>query len=330
MADDKTKGAVVGGVSGLSVLIGLAVLFSVWLANHDPNAVKNRPQTIRGNTSSQSRLTQTQKSNTYIDKATGKEKVYSPYHGQINLGPGTAASTYQPGQEYVTISAHGNKEPINIGGWILKNGWDKHLFVASKSTIKTSAVSVTIPSQGVALYDPYHPLTNKSGPIKLKSGERAIITTGRPSTLSGVKIKDNFKLNWCLGYLEDEPGDRAYPSLKYRCPSSNDVTGISYLDTACYNFVRSIRPCHTPKDIYVKSEDDYCLDRNCKLTSYCRNFVKENYNFDSCFARYSAEEDFVGNEWRVFLNQSWELWLDRRETISLYDRAGLLVAEVSY
>jgi len=40
MADDKDK--VVGGVSGFSVLIILAVIFSFWLANNDPNAIKNQ------------------------------------------------------------------------------------------------------------------------------------------------------------------------------------------------------------------------------------------------------------------------------------------------
>ncbi|MCX6712179.1 MAG: hypothetical protein NT041_00620 [Candidatus Vogelbacteria bacterium] len=328
MADDKAKVVVASG-GGFSVLIVLMILFSFWLANNNPNATKNQPKAVSKTSSSQSSQTQSQKLDTYVDKTTGKEKTFSVYHNQISLSSGAAASTYQPNKEYIVLSAHGNKTPINLGGWTLKNGRDKQMFVVSGNTVRGQSVSVKIPSFGVALYNPYNPAVNRYSPLVLKSGERAIITTGSAPTLNNVTIKDNFKLNQCLGYLEDDTGYRAYPSVSYRCPSSDDVPGISSLDNICYDFVRSIRACHTPKDVYVKNEG-YCLDRNCKLTSYCRSFIKDNYNFNTCFSRYSGDKDFVSSEWRIFLNQTWELWGDRRETISLYDRSGLLVDEISY
>lgn len=323
-----------GGVSMdlFWAFIVIATLFGLWIQGGGPMRAKNEGLLKSPASISKPALTPKVNSNNSNPSGSRESKngvTYSPYRGKIRLGRGTAASTYQPGQEYITLQASGNKTPINIGGWTLKNGRDRHLYVVSGDTIRVPAVSIKIPTQGVALYDPYHPLNNKRGAITLKSGERAVITTGNPATFGGVKIKDNFKLNRCLGYLEDNSGSRAYPSLKYNCPASKDVPGITELDNACYDFVRSIRSCHTPKDVYIKDEG-YCLERNCKLTSYCKQFAKDNFSFDTCFARYAESDNFVGPEWRVFLGQTWEIWVDRRETISLYDRQGLLVDEISY
>ena len=334
MADDKDK-KVVGGISGFSIIIGLMVLFSFWLTTHGPGAVNDISKSASSTPTTQSQKTSvtktasTKTSNSQTTTNKDEEKNISPYKGKITLRSGTAKSTYQPRQEYIIISARGNDEPINIGGWTLKNGRDKQLQTISGNTVRLQSTIVRIPSSGVALYNPYYPQNNRQVPITLKSGERAIITTGGSPVLRGVTVKDNFKLNRCLGYLEDGSGYRAYPKLSYKCPASKDVPGISYLDDTCYDFARSIRACHTPEDVYVKDEGN-CLDKNCKLTSYCRSFIKENYNFNACFSRYSGDEDFVGPEWRIFLNQNFELWADRRETISLYDTKGLLVDEISY
>lgn len=309
----------------------VATLLGLWIQNGGPTRAKNegllKSSTAISNQTLISNKNNPGSSNSVNDS--GEEIVYSPYRGKIRISTGTAASTYQPNREYIILSAGGNEEPISIGGWTLKNGRSKQLYVVNGNTVRGQSVSIKLPTQGIALYDPYHPLNNKRSSLTLKSGERAIITTGNSTVLSGATVRDNFKLNRCLGYLEDDRGYLAYPSLRYNCPSSNEVPGITELDNVCYDFARSISPCHVPKDIYVKNEG-YCLERNCKLSSYCRQFIKDNYNFDTCFALYSEDKDFVGPEWRVFLNRTWELWADRRETISLYDRAGLLVDEVNY
>ncbi|MFA6253860.1 MAG: hypothetical protein WC640_01185 [Candidatus Paceibacterota bacterium] len=330
MADDKEK-KVVSGVSGLSVMIGLMILFAFWLTNNGPSGIKN--QNNHNGLSKPVKEAPVKvapvKSRNNSVSSQGQEESFSPYNGEVSLGSGTARSSYQPSQEYITLSASGNDLPIDIGGWTLKNGRDKQLLVVSGNTVRQASTAVKIPSIGIALYDPYHPQNNRRVPIALKSGDRAIITTGLGPVLDGLTIRDNFKINKCLGYLEDDNSYRAYPSLRSQCPSPDDVPGVSYLDNVCYDFVRSLRPCHTPKDVYVK-DDGYCLDGNCKLSSYCQDFAQNNYNFNACFIRYSRDEDFVGAEWRIFLNQTWELWADRRETISLYDNKGLLVDEISY
>jgi hypothetical protein len=342
MADDKAKVVVASGVSGLGVMIGLMILFSFWLVNNGPNGANNINKTPSKNTSAQSSSqsssrtssASSQRTDNYVDTTTGQEKTYSPYRNQISLNT-SSVYTDSPNQEYLTISAHGNNSPINIGGWTLKNGRDKKTFIVSGNAVRGQAVSVKIPTQGVALYNPYSPGTNIRSPITLKSGERAIIVTGRLPTLSSVAINENFKINRCLGYVEDRPVDqqsgtyRINPSLRYNCPTSRDLPSIDSLDDVCYSFVRSISGCHQPTDVYDKT-NGYCLDRNCKLSSFCQSFIKQNFNPKTCFQLYSAEKDFIGPEWRIFLNRTWELWDKQRETISLYDRQGLLVKEVSY
>lgn len=320
MADDKAKVVAVGGVSGFTVLVILFILFALWMVNNGPNKIS---PTSNGSTSSQS-----------SDLNQNQEKTYSPYHNQISLQT-SSVYTDIPSREYITLSAHGNKSPINIGGWTLKNGRSNKTYIVTGNAVQGQSVSVKIPSQGVRVYNPFSPYTNIHSAITLKAGERAVITTGRLPNTGSVTVTENFKINRCLGYLEDRPVDqtgssyRFIPSLRYNCPTSRDLSSIDNLDDVCYSFVRSIAGCHQPTDVYDKT-NGYCLDRNCKLSNYCRTFIKDNFNPQTCFKLYSADQDFVGPEWRIFLNRDWELWDRQRETIYLYDRDGLLVTEVSY
>lgn len=312
----------------LWVVIIVIVLFSLWIQNGGPaKAQKDGFFNISSPTIISSNNNSSGSNNSLDDSQTVTS--FSRYKGKIYLGSGSAGSEYQPSREYIIISASGNEDPINIGGWVLKNGRSSKQYVVSGNTVSGQSVSVQIPKYGLSLFNPYNPTASRRSAISLKSGERAIITTGSPTVFNDVSIKDNFKINRCLGYLEDGVSYQAFPGLNYNCPSNNDVEGVSRLDDICYDFVRSIPSCHVPKDIYVKDEG-YCLEGNCKLTSSCRNFVKQNYNFASCFNTYSKDDNFVGPEWRVFLGRTWELWGDRRETIYLYDNFGKLVDKISY
>lgn len=316
------------------VIIVVIVLFIMWIQGGGPARSKEEGlfKTVATSTTSSIHGDKTGSTGGDIysrDSSAEAVSTESKYKGQVHLQGGTAASTFQPNQEYITLYAQGNETPISLKGWSLRNGRGDKLTVVSGNTVRSQSTVVEIPSLGIALYDPYHPQNNRLTSITLKSGESAIITTGRPPVFSGVTINNNFKTNRCLGYLEDDPSYRAYPSLSYNCPSSDDIPGVTYLDDVCYNFARSIRSCHTPKDVYVEDEG-YCLDGDCQLSSYCRDFIKKNYNFATCFALYSEDEDFVDSEWRIFLNQNWELWADRRESISLFDSTGKLVDKISY
>lgn len=322
MAEDKGKGSVPSS-SGLGFFLVIIIVFSLWLANNGPNKVSLDPGKTRQN-STADRTSTSRDSDKKIET-----ESRSPYYGQISLSAGSARSTIQPNQEYIIISARGNKEPINIGGWVLKNGRGKKNYVVSGNTVRGQSVSVVIPDLGLSIYHPFDISQTKRSKISLKSGERAYIITGSLPSIAGIQVKDNFKTNRCLGYLEDKSGYRFYPRLSYNCPSSREMVDTASLDDVCYNFIRSVRSCHIPEDIYIKDQG-YCLDRNCKLSSACRALATSQLNFQSCFNTYSRDDDFSAPEWRVFLNRTWELWESNRETISLYDRQGLLVTEISY
>ncbi|MFA5022951.1 MAG: hypothetical protein WC537_01635 [Candidatus Paceibacterota bacterium] len=341
MAEIKSPSA--GGVSGLSVIVALMILFSIWMVNNGPEGInsKNKVASQTKTTSSQNQKTNTtnhsstkaDNNNYYLDSQ-GQRKKYSPYRDQISISA-NSVSTDSPNKEYITLSAHGNIQPINISGWTLKNGRDKKTYIVSGTAVRGQAVYVKIPDQGVVLYNPFNPSSNIHGPITLRSGEKATITTGSVPTAGSVVINENFKINRCLGYVEDRPVNqrsgnyRFSPTLIYKCPTSRDLPSIDSLDQTCYDFVRSISSCHQPTDIYDKINGT-CLDRNCKLSSFCQSFVKQNFNPLTCFRLYSADKDFIGDEWRIYLNRTWELWDKQRETISLFDRSGLLVTEKSY
>lgn len=328
MADDKGKGgAPTPGLGGLGILVILMILFSLWLTNNGPDKVEISKS---GNSSSSSKKEViTTSSQTAKADQEGEEVKVSPYKGNISLSLGSAKSTIQPNQEYIIISARGNKEPINIGGWVLRNGREKKNYVVSGNTVRGQSVSVAIPEFGLSIYHPFDIRQGQRSKISLESGSKAYIITGSLPSVAGIQVRDNFKTNRCLGYLEDKSGYRFYPRLSYRCPLSKEMIDVGGLDDVCYSFIRSIRPCHAPEDVYVKNEG-YCLDRNCKLTSACRNLITNNFNFQSCFNTYSRDDDFSSPDWRIYLNRNWEFWESNRETISLYDRSGLLVAEKSY
>lgn len=314
----------------LWIFIIIAVLFLMWFQNGGIERAK-KGSLFYTDSSFGVASSDNNKQNDNQDfgnNGTGDGK-YSPYHSFINLQSGSAQGTYQPGEEYITISAYGNKNPINIGGWTLRNGRDKKKYVVYGSTYQGQSVTATIPNFGFSLYQPYNIGLSRRSAITLKDGEQAVIITGKFPTFGDVKNKGNFKVNKCLGYLEDKNDYRFTPPLYYQCPSPRDLPGFKSLDDVCYNFVQSINTCHQPKDVYVRDEG-YCLDGNCQINSYCRNLVTQNLNLDACFNRYSKDKDFVGKEWRVYLGQTWELWESSRETISLYDKQGLLVSEISY
>lgn len=338
---DKDSG---GGASPMKGFIGVAIiltLFFMWINNGGPARAKKEgffkmdmptvslPKSpARSDKSDIDQQTSGSPSEDDVDSARAGE-TKSPHKGFVQLAVGSGRSQYQPNREYIVISARGNKKPINIGGWTLKNGRSNKNYVVSGNTVRGQSVSVKIPSYGYTLYHPFDANQGRKGMISLNSGDKAFIVTGSMPSVAGIKVFDNFKTNRCLGYLEDKSYYNFVPDLSYECPSPREVTGISTLDDACYKFVRSLRSCHKPEDVYIKDQG-YCLDRNCKINSTCRNFVISNFNFQSCFDTYSRDRDFVDNDWRIYLGRTWELWEDNRETIYLYDQAGRLVDELSY
>lgn len=239
----------------------------------------------------------------------------SPWYGQVSIDSGSGPYEIQPNQEYIVLEAnYGNPAPIAITGWSLTNG-------------KSQPDGITIP-YGTRLF-----IGNSSNsadvPITLSPGARLVLMTGRMPNSNPYTINANFLANKCTGYLEALPQYNFSPALGYSCPSPAKEAGVKGLDNECYDFVSRLAACHTPK--IERDSDGYeFIDNILGLSSNCRAFLQEHFNYNSCVKWHERDSDFYGTEWRVYLNRSWELWAANRERITLYDQSGKIVAERDY
>ena len=141
-------------------------------------------------------------------------------------------------------------------------------------------------------------------------------------------------MNKCSGYIENLENYDFTPSLDTSCPSPQSESGVESLDDICYKFVQRMGACHTPefKDVVYKNKEPLTgfVDDVGNLSSQCKAFLKKNYSYESCVTNHLSDENFFGKEWRVFLHNSNELWSRDRERITLYDKEGKMVDELSY
>lgn len=237
----------------------------------------------------------------------------SNYARQIIVGSGNAAYTYQPYEEYVTLENFGN-EPVNLGGWQLKNGKDKRPYYSGDTLQRFSADVAALPA------------------LTLGPDERAIITTGRTGVTSPYAIPAVFQENVCTGYLEALPDYSFDPALSLSCPRPSKEYGVEYLDAKCRDIISTISSCKTPVFGPRDSEGETCPEcyKGEHLPSYCAAFIKEHYSYGGCLKYHSNDQKFSKRTWRVFLGRPWEMWADRYETIELYDSMGRLVNFVNY
>lgn len=202
-------------------------------------------------------------------------------------------------KEYVIISAsRRNNENISITGWQLES------MITKKKVTIGGATPLFI--SGVINAEP---------PISLSPGESIIISTGRPP------IGASFKINKCAGYFEQFQDFE--PSLRKSCPSPSDefdrFANIPVTDNVCEDFVDSISRCEMKLDSYPIGTSNQCAE-----------FISSTINYTGCVKNHRNDLDFIGNEWRVFLGRSEELWRERRETIRLLDNEGKVVDTFTY
>lgn len=231
-----------------------------------------------------------------------KEKLRSPYYGKVSLSYISYLNDPDPSREYLTLYTNLNAgEKINITGWTLKSA--------------RSGNSATI---GRASALPY-PYTKNDSDVVLQQNHRVYLVKG----FSPINI--SFRTNKCTGYFEQ---DRTfYPSLSLQCPSprDEDLPQFSRLldrDDECRELIERLSRCITPKFRWKDLPDT--------ITSSCKTYIDTQINYNVCVANHLSDTDFPGADWYVYLNRFGPLWRDRRETIKLYDRSGLIVSELSY
>ncbi len=251
----------------------------------------------------------------------------SSYSGDFYLSSGTARSTHLPNQEYITLRYNG-ETPVNITGWYLTNSRGAKNYVVGSHLVSGTTGVAVIP-QAVKLFTAG--LQAKTDLILERGGE-VIITTGiSPLDLAHPPAGGTgFQVNRCSGYWEDDRRTEFAPRLRNACPPPRDWPSVSGIDDNCYRFIETIRACHVP-EFKTDSEGEKTVDgRTDDLSSVCRRFVQDNFNYDSCVATFASQPNFYQPEWRVFLGLRWELWSEDREKITLYDREHRMVTELEY
>lgn len=244
----------------------------------------------------------------------GKGK--SPYAGSITLSTGNAASSIQPYDEYVSIQNRGSAS-ISITGWKLENGRGARPIQTSQNTYVYPSAETAVIGLGTEFLSPNGVFT--TGNIVLKKGDKAIVTTGGPFSGYALSIYTSFRENICLGYLDKYPFS---PRVSNQCPSVSSDPLVRTMTDECYDYLRTVNRCEDP------TVDD--VDNFDEIGSQCKQFIRERVGYSACVAQSKNLPNFSTNQWRVFLGKPREMWARDRETITLYDAQGLIVAQTSY
>jgi hypothetical protein len=234
-----------------------------------------------------------------------EKKNRSIYYGKVLLSYPAYLNDPDPSMEYISITTYLNRgEKVNITGWVLKSD--------------RSGNNATI---GKASVLPY-PYVKGKDDVILSSGDRAYIVKGFSP------INTSFRTNKCTGYFNENR--TFYPYLARECPLPRDelenevlpqFSSVLDRDDECKDLINGLQRCSVPTGLSRLPDT---------VTSSCKTFMQTQVNYNACVANHLGDTDFRGNEWFIYLERFGPLWRDKRETIKLYDRLGLLVHEISY
>jgi hypothetical protein len=207
------------------------------------------------------------------------------------------AKESDPNKEYLVVEADNSiKNSVLLSDLILRSSSQNTAILIPKA-VKIAVLGTTMEKENVYL----------------SANNRAYITTGRSP------IGNSFRVNMCSGYL-DQFQDYV-PDLEKNCPDPVDELKKygPYSDSVCLDLVEKIPRCR----IYQGS-----LPRT--LSESCVNFLAEKLNYNACVANHKTDENFLKKEWRLFLNQSTELWQNKNEIIRLMNSAGETLDSINY
>ena len=195
-------------------------------------------------------------------------------------------------ERIILRAPRGNTEPVNITGWTLT------------STVTNESAQI-----GTAFV--IRPGRFGRENIRLAPGARAIITTGDGPELSvWPSGATPFRVTKCSGYLKNY-GDHYRPSINTNCPHPKNYLPSSLeQNNACRRTVQQTGSCRTPSVI------------SAEVPAECQEWIKENIHINACRERHRTDDDFLKNEWRLFLDRKEAIWRHNGDTIELRDNAG--------
>ncbi len=212
----------------------------------------------------------------------------SPYFNKIRIGSAYSGYFNYYGQISIYASL-GEGESVDVSGWLMKG----------------NRSSQYIP-KAISVYDPAGMASE--GDIVMANNETLYIYTNTSA------INRNFRLNKCIGYLENYYNFT--PSLPMNCPSVSR-SEISSFTGLCQDYILSLGSCRLPSPNVLLPYFDEA----------CKTFLN-NLNYSGCFQKYRSDKDFLGREWRVWSGT--KFLDDRHDQLLLFDNKGLLVDDYSY
>jgi len=250
-------------------------------------------------------LSEESKIYTFYVRAKNKQGYYDSSPASVSFRIGVS-----PYYQKVEIRRVYPKEDNFENDYLILRNKDKALINITGWTIKTKRETITVPQ---AIEKLRHPISsNIDSDIRLIYRDEVIISTG----LSPQGV--NFRTNKCTGYLDQY--SQFHLSLDEDCPYASE-SECSYLSNACQDFIDDLHRCEIP---------DYSGDLDVSSDSECVDFLNEKFNYKQCYEDYKQDADFFGNEWRIFLSKSIDIFDNDGDTIVLRDENGLKVNEFKY
>jgi hypothetical protein len=275
-------------------LLSLAVAAGVYLGGHGADALRLPfPVSVKSNSASY---------------ASGNSQAGVPVHSSEYYSASfyyqeDSAATSRPAVRIYSLKFPSDSQPFTE--LALEADWGRNQTVNITGwTVRTQRGDFRIP-QAQLIYE----FGGQNQDIILKSGDIVKIYSGRGP-------KGNFRLNKCTGYLEDAAPFT--PSLPRSCPyiSYSEVKNYSQ---PCQDYLLSLNACQHPlANPPVPTEDAACFD-----------FLKK-LNYNSCVAERRNDEDFLDNEWRIWVDNQMDFLNSSHDRVQLLNKEGRIVDEYIY
>ena len=202
-----------------------------------------------------------------------------------------------PQKEYVDIVYRASflsedPLPLDISGWTIENKRGSRF------------------AFGYAANLPYASQVNALSRLIIPPGSAVHIVTGQSP------IGSNFRVNTCTGYFAQF--NSVVPALPQKCPRPSEEPAQTNLPDMGLDYIESPPRCRIPQNTLLD------------IGNTCRAYLTANINYSGCVANHKIDPDFYQNTWYVYLARSAELWKEKRETITLRDKQGTIMAEIEY
>ncbi len=224
-----------------------------------------------------------------------EELTESPYIGKIKISGVSINSSNEIGK--ITLSTRlEKKETINITGWKLEGEGGTYIV-----PLGTKEYSFT-PSQEKETKD-----------IVIEKGDGIYLST----TETPLGKTNAFQINKCFGYLKNYYDFEISVSKICPKPGKEDIL---YLSGCCSKFILGLNRCELP---------DYSEEEEIINDAECKDYLFNNLNYSGCSKNYSQDDDFLKNEWHIYMNKD-ILVFDDWDTLYLKDDKGFVVDSYFY